>query len=299
MVKVVIGCGENKNVLLAVKALKKIKNLEIEVVSSDKELISAFKDGDVDAIVRGSLKSSNLLKNIKELNRNDLDSNDLNSNIDDNYNNKSINRMSFINFKNINDIHNKTKNNELNGFLLGPVGIDEGKSIDEKFGLIIQGCKFMLDIGKIPKIAILAGGRKEDFGRGSNIDKSIEDSEKLVQMVNNAFLDHEFKNDLENSHKLNKELIGELHTDEFSVKNYYILIEKAIMEKNNIIIAPDGIIGNIIFRTLVLLSSWESNGAIVLGSEKIFIDTSRDQSKEGYTRSLNFANELFIKKISN
>lgn len=309
MVKVVIGCGENKNVLLAVNALKKDKNITITVVDSDNELISAFKDDSVDAIVRGSLKSSNLLKNINDLVNNS-------NNRDDK---KFMNRMSFINFNinsdNANNINNsnnnalntlninKIENNAFNGFLLGPVGIDEGKTMDEKFELIIQGCQFMLDIGKIPKIAVLAGGRKEDFGRSPNIDKSIEDSEKLVQMINESFLNYEYggySKNIENNLELNKKLMNNmLISDKISVKNYYILIEKAIMEKNNIIIAHDGIIGNIIFRTLVLSSSWKSNGAIALGSEKIFIDTSRDQSKKGYMRSLNFAHDLFVKKIHN
>ena len=79
---------------------------------------------------------------------------------------------------------------------------------------------------------------------------------------------------------------------DFEVKNYYILIEKAIKEGNNIILAPDGVTGNIIFRTLVLLNSWPSNGAVTLGIDEIFVDTSRDQSVEGYLRSIKLAYDL-------
>ncbi len=71
--------------------------------------------------------------------------------------------------------------------------------------------------------------------------------------------------------------------------NHYILIEKALKDKCNIIIAPDGIIGNIIFRTLVLVNSWPSCGAITFGITGIYIDTSRDQNIKGYLRSLKLA----------
>ena len=78
----------------------------------------------------------------------------------------------------------------------------------------------------------------------------------------------------------------------YSIKNYYILLEQAIEDGNNIILANDGIFGNIIFRTLVLLDKWPSYGAITLGIDEIFIDTSRDQSVEGYKRSLELAYKL-------
>ena len=48
----------------------------------------------------------------------------------------------------------------------------------------------------------------------------------------------------------------------------------------------------IIFRTLVLLSSWPSYGAVTFGIDRVYIDTSRDQSIDGYVRSLILANQL-------
>lgn len=280
MVKIVVGCGENKNVILAQKALSKNEDIEIELAYSDEELIFAMEDNTIDAVVRGSLKSSKVLKNIKNLNKG-----------------MSVNRASFIRFNN--EIHEDIKDNidlNYNGFLLGPVGIDEGNNIDEKFQLILQSVKFMLKINKTPKIAILAGGRKEDFGRSPEIDRSIKDSEILVKKINDFFSDKE-SNPAYNtffSFNSSKNNLNNISTNlnRLSIKNYYILIEKAIADKNNIIIAPDGINGNIIFRTLVLINSWESFGAIALGSEKIFIDTSRDQSEKGYLRALTFAYNL-------
>jgi predicted methyltransferase MtxX (methanogen marker protein 4) len=104
------------------------------------------------------------------------------------------------------------------------------------------------------------------YGRSERISSSIDESEKLTQLIE------------ENTN--------------FEVKNYYILIEQAIKDNCNVIIAPDGIIGNIIFRTLILVNSWPSCGAITFGINGVYIDTSRDQSVEGYLRSLKFAYKL-------
>ena len=79
---------------------------------------------------------------------------------------------------------------------------------------------------------------------------------------------------------------------DFEVINHYILIEQAIKDNCNVIIAPDGIIGNIIFRTLVLVNSWPSCGAVTFGIDNVYIDTSRDQNVEGYLRSLKLAYNL-------
>ena len=263
MVNLLIGCGENKNALLAAEFLNKEESFYIKIAKSDEELISALNSENFDAVIRGSLKSFNILNNIKKGNK--LINDNINNNLS-NYN-KPIYRASFIKSK---------ANDKEYEFLLGPVGIDEGDTLDEKLNLTIYGANFMKNLGKTPKIAILAGGRKDDLGRSESIDKSIEESENLVKKIKKALIDN---------------------YSDFSVKNYYILVEKAVKEGNNIIIAPDGIIGNIIFRSLVLLSSWESYGAISFGSDKIFIDTSRDQTKEGYIRALRFAKSLVKNKI--
>ena len=40
------------------------------------------------------------------------------------------------------------------------------------------------------------------------------------------------------------------------------------------------------------LNSWPSYGAVTFGMDRVYIDTSRDQSIEGYLRSLVLAEEL-------
>ncbi len=53
------------------------------------------------------------------------------------------------------------------------------------------------------------------------------------------------------------------------------MIEKAIENKSNLILAPNGISGNLIYRTLVHLGGGKAYGAIYMGIDYNIIDTSR------------------------
>ena len=127
----------------------------------------------------------------------------------------------------------------------------------------------------------MAEGRKDDLGRSERIDESLISSEELTDALRDTFESLEnFDNDSDDISK------------NYAIKNYYILLEQAIEDRYNIILANDGIFGNVMFRTLVLLDKWPSYGAVMLGIDEIFIDTSRDQTIEGYKRSLKLAYEL-------
>ena len=258
MINIVAGLGENENIIKASNELKDIEDLNITLVKTEEELIDAFKDPEVHATLRGSLKASKIIKSIKEL-KPDC----------------KINRTTYINTT---DDERFSKDYE---FLLAPVGIDEGKNIEEKVELAVQAANFLQYLGKMPKIAVLAEGRKDDLGRSERIDESLLSSQELTNLLTDTFkeLDN-FDNDSEDISK------------NYSIKNYYILLEQAIEDEYNVILANDGIFGNIMFRTLVLLDKWPSYGAVTLGIDEIFIDTSRDQSVEGYKRSLKLAYKL-------
>lgn len=258
MIRIVAGLGENENIIKASNELNEIDDLEISLVKTEDELIEAFKNPEIDAVIRGSLKASKVIKAIKEFKSD-----------------KTINRTTYINTE---DEEGFSNNYE---FLLAPVGIDEGKNIEEKIILAVQAANFIQYLGKMPKIAVLAEGRKDDLGRSERIDESLISSEELTNRLIETFkeLDN-FDND---SDEISKN---------YSIKNYYILLEQAIEDGYNIILANDGIFGNIMFRTLVLLDKWPSYGAVTLGIEEIFIDTSRDQTVEGYVRSLKLAYNL-------
>ncbi len=150
-------------------------------------------------------------------------------------------------------------------FLLAPVGIDEGETVSQKFQIAILGSKFLEAEGIKPSIAVLSSGRPHDKGRNKRVDESMDAGEELTELIQKRSID---------------------------VKHYYALIEDAITDGANFIIAPDGIVGNTIFRTLVLVAGANSYGAVALGMKEIYIDTSRSQDLEGYKRALKFANCL-------
>jgi predicted methyltransferase MtxX (methanogen marker protein 4) len=64
-----------------------------------------------------------------------------------------------------------------------------------------------------------------------------------------------------------------------------ILIEDAV-ETCGLIIAPDGISGNLVFRTLTFLGGGHGHGAPVVNISRIFVDSSR--------ASPNYANALLL-----
>ena len=235
MKTIAIGVGENENIIQACHIFKeKHPQTDIKLIYSDEDLVKAVLDDKIDAVIRGSLPASHIMQELKE-----------------HYPNLS--RATYV-------------NGDEYEFLLSPVGIDEGKNVEERFEIAMNCIDFLKKVGKEPKIAVLAEGREDDFGRGSEVSNSIVESKQLTKLI-------------------------EENTSE-EVTNYFILIEKAINSKSNIIIAPNGRVGNIIFRTLVLLSSWPSYGAVTFGIDRVYIDTSRDQSIDGYVRSLILANQL-------
>jgi putative methanogen marker protein 4 len=146
-------------------------------------------------------------------------------------------------------------------FFLAPVGIDEGNSVDDKVELIKRGAEHFKRLGMEMRVGILSGGRFEDKGRDKTVDRTLEEAEAVTRKVCDLGIE---------------------------AKNYSILIEDAI-EKANFIIAPDGISGNLIFRTLVFLGGGYGHGAPVL-MKKVFVDTSRVGGH--YTRAIMLASAL-------
>jgi len=138
-------------------------------------------------------------------------------------------------------------------FLLTPVGVDEGWTVPEKLELIKKGRVIARKFGLPEKVGILSGGRLGDLGRHPQVDASMAEAE-LVARLGDA-------------------------------EHCEILIEDAV-ETCGLIIAPDGISGNLIFRTLTFLGGGHGHGAPVVNISRIFVDTSR--------ASPNYANALLL-----
>lgn len=132
-------------------------------------------------------------------------------------------------------------------FFLAPVGIDEGNTIADKLHMIALGAEYIRRFGIEPAVGVLSGGRMGDIGRDRRVDRTLADGELVTRRAIELGI---------------------------NAKHYTILIEDAIKE-SNFILAPDGISGNLIFRTTAFLGGGDGLGAPVLMDDYVFVDTSR------------------------
>ncbi len=142
-------------------------------------------------------------------------------------------------------------------FLLAPVGVDEGWTVAEKVELVEKGRALAARFGLPGEVTVLSGGRLGDVGRHPAVDRSLADAELVAR------------------------LSGATHRE--------ILIEDAIRTAG-MILAPDGISGNLVFRTLVHLGGGEAHGAPVVNIDRIFVDSSR--ASPDYSNALITASKL-------
>ena len=144
-------------------------------------------------------------------------------------------------------------------FFLAPVGIDEGWTVAEKIVLAGKMKKIAAGFGLSDRVAVLSGGRFGDIGRHPAVDRTMADAELVACLCGG--------------------------------RHYEILIEDAIRECG-VVLAPDGISGNLIFRTLTFLGSGHGHGAPVLNIDYIFVDTSR--ASPDYTNAIRLAESLLM-----
>ncbi|WP_308219120.1 methanogenesis marker protein Mmp4/MtxX [Methanoplanus endosymbiosus] len=142
-------------------------------------------------------------------------------------------------------------------FILAPVGVDEGWTVSDKIDFVNYSRGIAPKFGISDKVAILSGGRYGDAGRHEAVDRSLADAELAAKIT------------------------GSDHCE--------ILIEDAIKD-HGIIIAPDGISGNLIFRTLTMIGGGFAHGAPVVNLGKIFVDTSR--ASPDYSNAILLASAL-------
>ncbi len=138
-------------------------------------------------------------------------------------------------------------------FLLAPVGIDEGWSIAEKVEIARLSARLMRRLDIEPEIGFMSGGRTSDKGRMAEIDRSIEAAEAATEIA---------------------------ISEGIRARDVQVLIENAARDCD-VVIAPDGVSGNLIFRTLHFLGGAAALGAPVLNIDKVYIDTSRAKSSYG------------------
>jgi predicted methyltransferase MtxX (methanogen marker protein 4) len=142
-------------------------------------------------------------------------------------------------------------------FLLGPVGIDEGGTMREMGRLVGDMRDFCDLLGWEPRIAVLSAGRPGDAARSGSIASSIRR--------------------------------GEVTAERYGVRHYNIMIEEA-MEWANCVIAPDGVSGNLVYRTLSHLGGAVSLGALYFPLQLKLADTSRNGAIDEYVGAIALAN---------
>ncbi len=152
-------------------------------------------------------------------------------------------------------------------FFFAPVGIDEGWTVEEKFRIIDGGRELMERFGIKPNVAILSGGRAGDIGRNEYVDRTIADAGALISMCRARGIDASY---------------------------HEILIEDTV--GSNFVLAPDGVSGNLVYRTLVHLGNGQAYGAPYIGlglkDDDVIVDTSRAGSAEEYMGAIAFASAL-------
>jgi putative methanogen marker protein 4 len=193
----------------------------VETPNPTETIFQYLQDYKINAIVRGSLNSTDFLTKVSEIFKISI-----------------INRLALL---------------ETSGgyqFFLGGVGIDECNNLENKKDFLNKAFDELEALDMKPKVSILSGGRRSDLGRDPRVDETIKEADELITHFKN------FNPELDISH------------DE-------ILIEDAIEKKANLIIAPDGISGNLIYRTLTHLGNGKAYGAIYMGLRRVLIDTSR------------------------
>lgn len=146
--------------------------------------------------------------------------------------------------------------------LIAPAGVDEGQSMEEKVEIIDLGCRLLAKFKAKENVGVLSGGRLEDLGRHMKVDETLMEGEKVT------------------SSALDKGV---------AAKHYGILIEEAA-KSSNLLLAPDGISGNLIFRTLNFFGGARGMGAPIVNINKVFVDTSR--AKDDYCNDIALASAL-------
>jgi predicted methyltransferase MtxX (methanogen marker protein 4) len=142
-------------------------------------------------------------------------------------------------------------------FFLGPIGVDEGRTPEEKASLILHGRMLAKKFCGTEMTGLISGVRPESVGRDPDADRIFAETKELAKCT------------------------GAMHFD--------ARIENAI-EDCGVIIAPDGICGNQIYRTLTFPGGGYGYGAPVLNIDRVFVDTSR--ATRDFSGPLAFAAEL-------
>lgn len=136
------------------------------------------------------------------------------------------------------------------GVLFGPVGITEGQGANARVAFGAGAVKLLLERGlstEDPLVAVLSYGRAEDASRGARTASSLRESERVAKRLRAQGV------------------------DAFSAG---VQLEDVLADAD-VVVAPEGTAGNLVFRALHLVGGMPSFGGLLVGSPLAFVDTSR------------------------
>ena len=138
-------------------------------------------------------------------------------------------------------------------YFFAPVGIDEGTTAKDKIEFICLGAHLLKRLGVSPFVGLISSLDEDGKKEAAEIVKVVTEEKKI------------------------------------HIVDYQMNLEEAF-EHSNFIIAPNGITGNLIFRTLTFLAGGDGLGAPILTDSHVFVDTSR--SAGHYTKAIMVASAL-------
>lgn len=147
-------------------------------------------------------------------------------------------------------------------FVLAPVGIDEGRDVASRLRIAERSLRYFTGLGWSMKVGVLSKGRLDDRSRGDDIRRSIEEGEMIASSLSGKG---------------------------FDARHYAILLEDAVRDCD-LVLAPDGVSGNLMFRALHFVGGAKAYGAPVVNLERVFVDTSR--AKEDFSEPVMLAAAL-------
>ncbi len=194
----------------------------IVLVDTAEALVRALAERRVDAAVRGTLPAEEVLHHLRGAMRS-----------------RSPGRAALMDM------------GEGRALLLVPVGIDEGRTVAQRWRLLEASARAVAALGEVPRVAVMSKGRPDDAGRGPDIARSIRECDELVGRASRARID---------------------------ATGTHILVERAVGECN-VLVAPDGVTGNLMFRLLHYVGGHDAWGALALHLlPLVYVDTSRDDA---------------------
>ncbi len=234
-----VGIGalpdNGKDVLRSVEIAEENGYAEVIVFDAVQDLMVALRDNYIDAAVKGNFAPISAYDSITETFRIQ----------------ERIERIALV----------QTSDGDY--IFIGPVDPHSGRTYRDRLEVTRRGVRFISSLDERPSVGILSVGHPDIMGRDANIDKWMEEAEKLVK---------------------------ELKKDGIEAKNYYMDMEAAVEEDRNFIVMPDGVSGNAAFQSLAILGGGAAIGAPIINLPRVFIDTP--SITKDYVDAIAFASVL-------